>query len=99
MKEATANATERVRISCPGCGRNDYVKWPVGADTYAWKCFNCGKFRSFSGRAVRIERVLPRGRAIGGASPAVALCAAIARRSRAFTRCGSPSCGGLRCSR
>ena len=43
MKEATANATERVRISCPGCGRNDYVKWPVGADTYAWKCFNCSK--------------------------------------------------------
>jgi transposase-like protein len=33
----------RVRISCPGCGRNDYVTWPAEADTYHWKCFNCGK--------------------------------------------------------
>jgi hypothetical protein len=38
-----APRTERVRISCPGCGRNDYVSWPVGQDVYAWKCFNCGK--------------------------------------------------------
>ena len=36
-------ATERVGISCPGCGRHDYVNWPVGAATYHWKCFNCGK--------------------------------------------------------
>jgi hypothetical protein len=34
---------ERVRISCPGCGRNDYVSWPAGAPTYHWKCFNCHK--------------------------------------------------------
>jgi transposase-like protein len=36
-------APARVRISCPGCGRNDYVSWPAGEDTYHWKCFNCGK--------------------------------------------------------
>lgn len=36
-------ATEPVRISCPGCGRNDYVRWPVGQATYHWKCFNCSK--------------------------------------------------------
>jgi transposase-like protein len=36
-------AVERVRISCPGCGRNDWVSWPIGQDTYHWKCFNCGK--------------------------------------------------------
>jgi ribosomal protein S27E len=36
-------ASERVRISCPGCGRNDTVSWPTGAATYPWKCFNCGK--------------------------------------------------------
>jgi transposase-like protein len=40
---AAAGGTERTRISCPGCGRNDYVRWPASADTYAWKCFNCGK--------------------------------------------------------
>lgn len=33
----------RVRISCPGCGRNDYVSWPPGREVYHWKCFNCGK--------------------------------------------------------
>jgi len=38
----TAN-TERVRISCPGCGRNDYVSWPKGHPTYHWKCFYCLK--------------------------------------------------------
>ena len=43
MKDTTIGTTESVRISCPGCGRNDYVKWPVGAATYAWKCFNCLK--------------------------------------------------------
>jgi len=33
----------RVRISCPGCGRNDHVSWPDGQAVYHWKCFNCGK--------------------------------------------------------
>ncbi len=36
-------AARRVRISCPGCGRNDYVAWPDGQATYHWKCFNCSK--------------------------------------------------------
>lgn len=40
---SSAAATERVRISCPGCGRGDWVSWPAGAATYPWKCFNCGK--------------------------------------------------------
>jgi DNA-directed RNA polymerase subunit RPC12/RpoP len=35
--------TERVSISCPGCGRHDVVSWPAGEPTYHWKCFNCGK--------------------------------------------------------
>jgi len=34
---------ERVRISCPGCGRHDYVRWPTTQGLYHWKCFNCGK--------------------------------------------------------
>jgi hypothetical protein len=34
---------ERVRISCPGCGRGDFVSWPAGQPTYHWKCFNCHK--------------------------------------------------------
>jgi len=34
---------ERIRISCPGCGRHDYVRWPVGQSLYHWKCFNCEK--------------------------------------------------------
>jgi len=38
-----ARASVRVRISCPGCGRNDYVSWPTDRATYHWKCFNCGK--------------------------------------------------------
>lgn len=33
----------RVRISCPGCGRNDFVTWPAERDIYHWTCFNCGK--------------------------------------------------------
>ncbi len=33
----------RERISCPGCGRHDWVSWPANQDTYAWKCFNCEK--------------------------------------------------------
>jgi transcription elongation factor Elf1 len=36
-------ARERVRISCPGCGRNDWVTWPAGEPVYHWTCFNCGK--------------------------------------------------------
>ena len=42
-RPAPAAAPVRVRISCPGCGRNDYVSWPVGEATFHWKCFNCGK--------------------------------------------------------
>jgi len=34
---------QRVRISCPGCGRHDWVTWPAGQATLSWKCFNCGK--------------------------------------------------------
>jgi DNA-directed RNA polymerase subunit RPC12/RpoP len=37
------NAGARESISCPGCGRHDWVTWPVGQATYHWKCFNCGK--------------------------------------------------------
>jgi DNA-directed RNA polymerase subunit RPC12/RpoP len=40
---ATAEGTGRRRISCPGCGRNDYVLWPAGQDVFHWKCFNCHK--------------------------------------------------------
>ncbi len=40
---ASPQTPERVRISCPGCGRHDWVTWPSGQDTYHWKCFNCGK--------------------------------------------------------
>jgi len=43
MAQSTSDATERVQISCPGCGRHDYVTWPVNAPTYHWKCFNCHK--------------------------------------------------------
>ena len=38
-----APTARRVRISCPGCGRNDFVRWPADQATYHWKCFNCGK--------------------------------------------------------
>ena len=34
---------ERVRISCPGCGRNDWVRWPADQPVFHWKCFNCHK--------------------------------------------------------
>jgi hypothetical protein len=46
MSETTpsrAPATTRERISCPGCGRHDWVTWPLGQETYPWKCFNCEK--------------------------------------------------------
>jgi len=28
-------------ISCPGCGRHDYVLWPAGQPVQRWTCFNC----------------------------------------------------------
>jgi transposase-like protein len=34
---------DSVRISCPGCGRHDYVRWPLDQPVYHWKCFNCTK--------------------------------------------------------
>jgi len=40
---AAHGRTERTRISCPGCGRNDYVAWPAAQPAYHWKCFNCRK--------------------------------------------------------
>jgi hypothetical protein len=40
---ADQGRTERTRISCPGCGRNDYVPWPADQAAYHWKCFNCRK--------------------------------------------------------
>jgi len=40
---AGAPASERVRISCPGCGRNDWVSWPATQPSFHWKCFNCHK--------------------------------------------------------
>ncbi len=40
---AGAAATERTRISCPGCGRNDWVSWPPAQPSFHWKCFNCNK--------------------------------------------------------
>jgi DNA-directed RNA polymerase subunit RPC12/RpoP len=39
----TKGAPERVKISCPGCGRHDWVTWPAGQPTLQWKCFNCSK--------------------------------------------------------
>ena len=42
-RPAPTAAPARVRISCPGCGRNDYVSWPAGEATFHWKCFNCSK--------------------------------------------------------
>jgi transposase-like protein len=41
--QAAAGTSGRTRISCPGCGRNDYVLWPAGQDVFHWKCFNCHK--------------------------------------------------------
>jgi DNA-directed RNA polymerase subunit RPC12/RpoP len=42
-QDATSSTTDRVGISCPGCGRHDVVDWPRGAETFHWKCFNCRK--------------------------------------------------------
>ena len=33
--------TGRTLISCPGCGRHDYVAWPADQPVYHWTCFNC----------------------------------------------------------
>ncbi len=46
MNDASKSATthlERVSISCPGCGRHDWVSWPAGQSTFHWTCFNCEK--------------------------------------------------------
>lgn len=40
---AETPAGDRVRISCPGCGRNDRVNWPASQPSFHWKCFNCNK--------------------------------------------------------
>jgi transposase-like protein len=48
---AAHGRTERTRISCPGCGRNDYVPWPAGQATYHWRCFNCHKEFDLSRKA------------------------------------------------
>lgn len=40
---APAGGPTRTRISCPGCGRHDFVLWPANQPTYPWKCFNCEK--------------------------------------------------------
>lgn len=38
-----AGATERVQISCPGCGRHNWVQWPAAQATLEYTCFNCHK--------------------------------------------------------
>lgn len=38
-----SGASSREHISCPGCGRHDWVTWPAAAVTFHWKCFNCEK--------------------------------------------------------
>ena len=38
---AAHGRTERTTISCPGCGRHDYVLWPADQPVYHWTCFNC----------------------------------------------------------
>lgn len=38
-----AGATERVQISCPGCGRHNWVQWPASRATLEYTCFNCSK--------------------------------------------------------
>lgn len=41
--QTPAGATERVRISCPGCGRKNVIDWPVGQPDLDYRCFNCRK--------------------------------------------------------
>jgi transposase-like protein len=46
MTDASKSAPtyeERVSISCPGCGRHDWVTWPASQVTLRWTCFNCEK--------------------------------------------------------
>ncbi len=38
---ATQDRDERTLISCPGCGRHDYVRWPADQPVLRWTCFNC----------------------------------------------------------
>jgi DNA-directed RNA polymerase subunit RPC12/RpoP len=40
---ATPAKAGKTYITCPGCGRHDYVAWPPDQAVYHWKCFNCGK--------------------------------------------------------
>ena len=40
---ATPAKAGKTYITCPGCGRHDYVAWPPDQPVYHWKCFNCGK--------------------------------------------------------
>ncbi|HEY6195771.1 MAG TPA: hypothetical protein VI504_12080 [Candidatus Eisenbacteria bacterium] len=40
---SSSGASGRERISCPGCGRHDWVSWPAAQSTFHWKCFNCEK--------------------------------------------------------
>jgi len=40
---AGAEPSTRTAISCPGCGRHDYVDWPADQTVFHWKCFNCQK--------------------------------------------------------
>ncbi len=43
-----SGTSERVRISCPGCGRHDWVTWPAAQDTLSYTCFNCHKTNTLS---------------------------------------------------
>lgn len=40
---SSSSTPARVHISCPGCGRHDWVTWPAGQPTLSWTCFNCHK--------------------------------------------------------
>ncbi len=40
---ASPKPVARVEISCPGCGRHDWVRWSETSAVFHWKCFNCGK--------------------------------------------------------
>ena len=42
-KTSGSKPAGRERISCPGCGRHDWVSWPETHDVFHWKCFNCEK--------------------------------------------------------
>jgi hypothetical protein len=40
-RHAVRERTAPTSISCPGCGRHDYVRWPADQPVYRWTCFNC----------------------------------------------------------